>query len=164
MNLCDICRDPATHSSLLSERGKESVHRFLCYVHAAEADLLDIPVPTLSAIAEHAGYTVNAVVFVLESLVRADLVDVTSSTGPYDLLSDALNVSEVCRVVKASTVNRFGRDAEAVIELWDIPAAGDVGAILLALVEGGILRPTGSQEVDTFRKDLGEVEDRRLLP
>jgi hypothetical protein len=79
MNLCDVCHGPATYSSLVAEPFETGVHRFLCYVHAAEAHLLDVPVPTLAVIAEHAGYPLNAVIFVLEALVRAGLVARQSS-------------------------------------------------------------------------------------
>src|SRR5262245_11861239 len=137
MNLCDVCQDPATHSSVMSDRGKKSVHRLLCYVHAAEANLLDIPVQTLSVIADDCGFKVNAVIFVLESLVREDLAlaapatddldDLSASVESYNLLPRGLTMSEMCLAIKQSAIRRFGRDAEAVFMQWQIPNVSDLG-------------------------------------
>jgi hypothetical protein len=70
MQLCDICKEPAVRRVTSGHEG-QTITMCYCYVHAIEAGLLELPLDLLKRGAAETGYSVNALIFVLESLVRA---------------------------------------------------------------------------------------------
>ena len=144
MQLCKECGEPAVKSFIIRTGGGPQTH--LCYAHAAEASLLDLPLETITAIADEIEYPVNAIAFVLEALFRADSLETEQ---------------DVSTAVIKSARERFPRCAREVLSTWHISARSDIGNIAFALKDRQLIHGAGSISRDDFDRafTLGEVLD-----
>jgi hypothetical protein len=62
---CRSCSEPATLLCHLSRPGS-TAEDYYCYIHAVEAGLIEIPIEDLRPLSVRSGYSVNAVIFVME--------------------------------------------------------------------------------------------------
>jgi uncharacterized repeat protein (TIGR04138 family) len=141
---CDQCGDAAVKSFTIGTDHQQQTQ--LCYEHATEAALFSMPLDKLKTISRTTGYPVNAIAFVLESLVRAPRID----TG-----------DEVCTAIIHSARSRFGVSARLVLANWRITTRRDIGTIAFALSSAEVFRWEANISMRDFERafTLGDVLD-----
>ena len=133
MSKCDHCNDPAVRKLTIGIGDAKQMR--LCYLHAADEGLLDVPIHDVQLISKGTGYPPNGVLFVLEALVREE-----SYVSPQGV---GVAVIESAREL-------FGKSHKDPLRAWRILDLSDIGTIFFALVDGGLLP---ANEVD--RKGFG---------
>jgi hypothetical protein len=143
MQLCAICKEPAVRRVTSGIDG-QTVTMCYCYVHTIEAGLLEVPLDLLKRAADETGYSVNALIFVLESLIRAGCITELETT---DEVAWIVEVSkpplEVCVALSQAAVERFHQQAGLALEHWKLRRGNDLGTILSWLNQSGALTVTG---------------------
>jgi uncharacterized repeat protein (TIGR04138 family) len=146
LRLCEVCKDPVTRV-VVSGRHDQTATKYFCYIHAIEAGVLDVPLPLLEPVAFETGYSVNAIIFALESLTRAGCIaEAEAADQGAWRLSSAKTALELCVALSQAAVERFQQQAGLALNHWKITRGKDLGAILSALVRCGALAVT--TEVD----------------
>jgi hypothetical protein len=139
MELCDLCKEPAARRVTLGRHG-QPVTTSYCYVHAVEAGLLDVPPGLFQRAAVEIGYPPNALIFVIESLIRAECITEVETA---DELSLTMNVSktplEVCVCLCRAARERFQQQAGLALSNWKLRRGSDLGVILSWLARSGPL-------------------------
>jgi uncharacterized repeat protein (TIGR04138 family) len=157
MRLCEICKEPAAHR-VTSARDGQATTAYYCYVHAVERGLLDVPVPLLEQAAADCGYSVNALIFVLESLTRAGHIDDAETPGGGGYTAAAPKTAlELCGAVSMAATERFQQQAGLVLHFWNLTRGKDLGAILSGLVRVGALTLAGAGDTQLLQ-ELAMVE------
>lgn len=128
MRTCDQCDEPAVKVAILRGAGRDK--SYLCYAHAVERGLIDLPMESLEAVSEDSGYPLHAVVFVAEAIVRAERVS---------------SANEVCTAVVRSAKERFGTASSGVLTRWGIVSRENIGDVYLALQSDGVI--PGAKEI-----------------
>jgi hypothetical protein len=139
MQLCEICKEPAARR-VISSRVGQVVTSCYCYVHAVEAGLSDVPLALLERAAALAGYPVNGLIFVLESLIRAGCI--TEAEAAEELVGTMETPKtplELCVAVSRAAVERFQQQAGLALSYWNLTRAHDLGVVLSSLVRSGAL-------------------------
>lgn len=142
---CDSCGEPAARNfSTRSPGVRSTVEKHYCYVHATEANLLDLPLDTLQQVSEQTGYPVNGVAFVLETLVRATSIN---------------TAQEISLAVISSAKERFREFSHKVLSEWKIVDKPDIGRIVFALARAELLLETGTVSPEDFNSPftLGDI-------
>ena len=137
MRSCDRCDEPAVKVAI--HQGADYEKQYLCYVHAVERGLTDFPMETVRAVAEAAGYSVHAVLFLTEALVRADGVE---------------SASDVWVAAIRSAKERFGESAGEALEHWQLLSRGSIGEVYLALQKTEVLQETAELTQGDFAAEL----------
>ena len=127
MAKCFYCDEPAV-KRCMGYGDSASEWRHFCYLHATEADLLDLPLDSLRSLAEETGYPVNALAFVLEALHCAERLD---------------NAEDASFAVVTSARERFRESSWNVLNGWKIQGRRDIGRIAAGLDRMG-LSPRGA--------------------
>lgn len=122
MRCCHSCSEPGTILCQLSRVGFAAENHLYCYIHAVESGLVHAPVDELRTVATQAGYSVNALIFVMEAI---------SAT------QHLRNSSEVCSSVVIAARKQFGISSTEVFRHWNIRERADIGTILKVLVHAG---------------------------
>jgi uncharacterized repeat protein (TIGR04138 family) len=111
-----------------------------------------------------AGSPVEAMVFLRRALWYADLMAVTRRDGAAmadqdDWVGREISAADLCRAVAAIAPASLGGRAAAVETLcrWGIRRGEDVGRVVYAMVQAGLLQPSGRDTPDDFAGAL-EVE------
>jgi hypothetical protein len=139
MQLCDVCKEPAARR-ITSRRGGQTVTASYCYVHAVEAGLLEAPVDLLARAAAETGYSVNALIFVLKSLLRAGCISETETAAGVAWTFEAPKTPlDVCVALSRAAVERFQEQAGLALNYWKIRRGNDLGGVLSELVRSGAL-------------------------
>jgi hypothetical protein len=146
MQFCDDCKEPAARRVLAAQDGQTHSKHY-CYVHAIEAGVLEIPLSQVESTAAGCGYSVNAVIFVLESLMRAGLINEVDTTGrAYVTAAPPKSALQVCAAVSKAATDRFHEQAGLVLDHWKLTCGKNLGAILSGLVRVGGLLQAGAEE------------------
>jgi hypothetical protein len=139
MQLCEICKEPAAHSLTLGRDG-QTVTSWYCYVHAAEPGLLEIPLDLLQRAAAETGYPVNALIFVLESLIRAGCMTERETAEEMAWAIDPTRTPlDVCVCLSRAAVERFRQQAGLALSYWKLRRGSDLGVVLSWLARSGAL-------------------------
>jgi hypothetical protein len=139
MQLCEICKEPAARR-VTSGRDGQTVTTCYCYVHAADAGLLEVPLDEVNRAAIETGYAVNAVIFVLESLIRTGYIgEVETAEGVSWTAKLPKSPLEVCVAVSRAAVEQFHQQAGLALNYWKLTRGKDVGFVLSCLIRSGFL-------------------------
>ena len=124
MQLCEICKEPAARCVM---SGRENVARCYCYVHAVEAGVLEVPLDLLKRAAAETGYPANAVIFVLESLIRAGcFTEVETADEAAWTIEAPKTPLEVCVSLSREAVERFQQQAGLALNYWKLRRGNDL--------------------------------------
>jgi uncharacterized repeat protein (TIGR04138 family) len=118
MHQCRSCSEPATLLCHLSRPGS-TAEDYYCYIHAVEAGLIEIPIEELRPLAIQAGYSVNAVTFVIEAINASECLT---------------NARDVCFAVLKAARKQFGASSSEAFRFWNMNDITDIGRIVVALV------------------------------
>jgi hypothetical protein len=106
--------------------------------------LLEVPLDLVRRVAEETGYPANALLFVLESLVRAGHIAETEGEGQEAWALEAGRTAlEVCATLSRSAVERFRQEVGLVLDHWKLRRGKDLGALLAGLARSGALTLPG---------------------
>src|SRR5437764_2212145 len=137
MHQCRSCSEPATLLCHLSRPGS-TAEDYYCYVHAGEAGLIEIPIEKLRPLALQAGYSVNAVIFVIEAMSAQHL----------------MNGRDVCFAVLKAARKQFGTSSSEAFRFWNIKDITDVGKIVAVLVNTDYAPPVKDVDQKDFNRPL----------
>lgn len=108
IRFCETCKDPATRLVMLNRDGQTATKHY-CYVHAVDAGVLEVPLNLLEPVTFGTGYSLNAIIFVLESLVRAECINeeetVVGVMGTLVVAKTALEFCDPSAVRRSSDSN-----------------------------------------------------------
>jgi uncharacterized repeat protein (TIGR04138 family) len=119
MHRCRSCSEPATLLCHLSRPGS-TAEDYYCYIHAVEAQLIEIQIEELRPLAIQSGYSVNAVIFVIEAINATERL---------------INARDVCFSILKAARKQFGASSSEVFRFWNIKDISDIGKIVAALVK-----------------------------
>jgi hypothetical protein len=143
MQLCAICKDPASRRLTLDREG-QTVTTCYCYVHAVEAGLLEVPLNLLKRAATETGYSVNALIFVLESLIRSECItEAETAEGAAWAICGPKTPLEVCVCLSRAAVERFQQQASLALNCWKLRQGRDLGVVLSWMAGAGALIISG---------------------
>jgi len=95
-----------------------------CYIHAVDAGLVEVPLEELQTAARQAGYSVNAVIFLMEAMLAS---------------GQLMNARDICFSVVKAARKQFGALSSEVFRSWQITHKTDIGKIVAALVAAGFV-------------------------
>jgi hypothetical protein len=137
MQLCDICKEPSARR-VTSGRDGQTVTKSYYHVHAAEAGVLELPPDRLQRAAVETDYPVNAMIFVVESLIRDGFITEAETA---DEVARTVEVTktplEICVSLSQAAVERFQQQAGLALSYWKLRRGSDIGAVLSWLVRSG---------------------------
>ena len=110
-----------------------------CYVHAAEEGLLDLPLATLRTISDRLGYSVNALAFTLDAVLLEGVIETAAAC---------------CAAVVKGARAAFGGSAQQALTDWKITKRRDVGTILTAALEAGLVKSVAGYREADFEDDV----------
>ena len=136
MLCCHSCSEPATLLCQISRAGSVAAENcYYCYAHAVEAGLVQLPVDALRPVAMGLGYSVNALIFVMEAMNAAEQLT---------------NAGEVCGSVVNAARKQFGKSSSEVFRHWNIKDKADIGRILVALRHAGFAPEVNCADEENF--------------
>ena len=104
-------------------------------------------VPTLTAFRRQTGlsqqYLMRVMTVLLLSLYACE-------RAPKDLVADLSQGGEVADAVREMALGRFGPLARTILEHWGIHSTDDIGEIVFALVDYGVLIKEPTDSLDDF--------------
>jgi len=144
MNTCDECSDPPVKTIVIGTGDRAPLN--LCYFHAAEASLLDLPIKAIETAAQELELPFNGLAFILEALCRADTLE---------------SAEAVSLAVIRSARTRFSGNARKVLDNWKIKTRMDIGRIAFSLVRQQLVRKADGLSLEDFNRGftLGEILD-----
>jgi hypothetical protein len=126
MNRCCHCNDPAVRAVTAGRTAEHlAAARYYCYLHHAEDGFSEPAPEKLHALAARLGYPLNGLLF---------LVDAMQNNAKL-----CHNAMGCCIAMWVWAERYFGADAGQALRSWGIRSGHDLAAILLGLVENGIL-------------------------
>jgi uncharacterized repeat protein (TIGR04138 family) len=156
MRLCEICKEPAARR-VTSGSGGLTAH-YYCYIHAVEKGLLEFPLNLLERTAAETGYSVNALIFVLESLTRAGCVkDAGTADGAESAIAAPKTALELCVSVSGAAVEHFQQQAGLVLNHWKLRRGKDLSAVLSGLIRSDVLTIAGEGD-EKLLQELSMVD------
>ena len=142
MTLCDICKEPAVRR-VTTGRDGQTVIACYCYVHAAESGVLEVPLDLINRAAAETGYPMNALIFVLESLIRAGCITEAEKKDEVVWTVETRTPLEACVAVSRGAVEQFQQQAGLALNRWKLTRVKDLGFVLSWLVRSGALTTSG---------------------
>jgi hypothetical protein len=157
MQLCEICKEPAARR-VTSCRDGQNVTKSYCYVHAAEAGLLEVPLDLLQRATAETDYPVNAMIFVLESLIRDGFIAEAETADELPWKVEVTKTPlEICVSLSQAAAERFQQQAGLALSYWKLRRGSDIGAVLSWLVRSGTLAIAG-EGYETLLEALSAME------
>jgi hypothetical protein len=134
MERCSECGEPAT--TLAYSGNPPKVSAALCFVHSAIAGLTEPTPDWLVAVADEAGLSTNAVVFLWSSFrARAEI---------------CRNSMGCCLAVWQEATDRFGPEAGDALRTMGIASGVEVGRALHALLRAGAEKLAEGERLEDF--------------
>lgn len=112
-----------------------------------------MPTHDLAAVARRTRYPLSAFLFVQRALdftVRRAHGEIDESIPDHLQPNRHVDARQLCYGVRDLAIQEYGLLARVVLRRWNIHRSEDLGRIVFAMVEGGLMRKTAEDSIEDF--------------